>query len=144
METKITIPKIIAVLGGAFLLYVLVSNGTPSKTTNGGYIDEGDNDIINEPLSIANTLHEAMRGNDWNESDKQELIFSTLGNLTSVQFGQVFKAFGLRQYNTVLKNDLVPIGGWYNLTKHGLKTWLKNELSGSMYVQLKNKFKKYL
>ena len=145
MTTTVSIPKIIAGLGLGILAYVIISNNDPKGTTaNGGYIDEGDSNVINEPLAIANTLHEAMRGNDWNETDKQEVIFSTIGSLSSVQVGQVVKAFGMRPYNTVLKNDYVLYGDFYKLTKHGLKTWLKNELSGSMYLQLKNKFPKYL
>lgn len=145
MENTTYIPKIVAGLGLGFLLYVIVSNTNPkaqNSGSNGQYIDEGDSNPINEALSIANTLHEAMRGINYSDTDKNEVILTTLSTLNNIQFAQVIKAFGFRGYNTILGNDSSVIG--YTLTKYPLKAWLKYELKQSIYNQLKNKFPKYL
>lgn len=140
MENTNHIPKIIAGVGVLFLLYVIINTSNPnnqSSGSNGGYIDEGDNSTTSDPKYIADNLHDAMKGINYNNTEKNEVIMTELAPLSQAFFAKVIQAFGRRTYNPYSGNE-------WGFVKHPLKTWLQSELSKPIYNQLKQKFPKYL
>ena len=125
---------------GVYFLTKTNKNGTSILGSGGGYIDEGDSNMI--PIfsakQKAGALYEAMR---YSGTDEQT-IFEQLSGVTQKQFGLISQAFGLRSYNTWIGNTSAVIG--QTLPKLSLKTWLKEELSDEDYKLLRKKFPMYL
>lgn len=128
----------VVILGlGVYFLTKTNKNGSSVLGGNKKYIDEGDVNLV--PAFSASQkvalLYDAM--NRYNGTD-ETLIFETLTSVTQAQFGQIVKAFGLKNYNRILGYN--TIGG----TKLPLKTWLKEELNDADYNLLRKKFPLYL
>ncbi len=145
-STKIIGASILLVTGlGLFFL----NKGKNNTTTSGsGYLDDVNNDpALFSPKQVADALYYAMKDTGkslfssagFSVGTERDVIFETLSNVTATQFNSVVKAFGLLPYNTYLGNQI-----GINLTKYGLKTWLKNELPTKDYLLLKNKYPKNL
>lgn len=131
MNLQPHIPKIVLGVGVGVVLLSLVT----TNKNNPNY-DSGDSN--NQPSTItdqeakqkADTLYEAMNGMGTDE----DMIFATLTGLTVADYNKVDSAFGYRSYNTYTGTST---GG---INKYPLKTWLKEELSSSDYITLKNNF----
>ena len=142
MTTKkkvIIVTVSVVILGlGAYLLTKPDKNG---KSILGGkgkkFIDEGDVNLIPafSASQKSSLLYEAM--NRYGKADRT-LIFETLTDVTQAQFGLINKAFGLKNYNSILGYNT------YGGSKVPLKTWLKDQLSADDYKLLRNKFPLYL
>lgn len=123
---------------GIYFLTKKGKNGTsiigPKKPK---YIDEGD--INSVPIFSASQkvtlLYEAM--NKYNGTDETK-IFEALTDVSQSQFGLINKAFGLKNYNSIVGYN--TIGG----SKSSLKTWLREELNDADYSLLRKKFPIYL
>ncbi|RUT67730.1 hypothetical protein D0817_24825 [Flavobacterium cupreum] len=128
----------VVILGlGVYFLTKTNKNGSSVLGGNKKYIDEGDVNLVpafSAPQKVA-LLYDAM--NRYNGTD-ETLIFETLTSVSQAQFGQIVKAFGLKNYNRILGYN--TIGG----TKLPLKTWLKEELNDADYNLLRKKFPLYL
>lgn len=134
----IVVTASVVILGlGVYFLTKTNKNGSSVLGGNKKYIDEGDVNLV--PAFSASQkvalLYDAM--NRYNGTD-ETLIFETLTSVTQAQFGQIVKAFGLKNYNRILGYN--TIGG----TKLPLKTWLKEELNDADYNLLRKKFPLYL
>lgn len=134
----IVVTASVVILGlGVYFLTKTNKNGSSILGGNKKYIDEGDVNLV--PVFSASQkvalLYDAM--NRYNGTD-ETLIFETLTSVTQAQFGQIVKAFGLKNYNRILGYN--TIGG----TKLPLKTWLKEELNDADYNLLRKKFPLYL
>lgn len=140
------IPKIVAGAGfvvGTIFGVLAITKGNSKSTNNSKYLDDpGATDPSFDPKQIANDIHQIMRVVNWTNGDKNQIILTAFTGLSQSQFAQVVKAFGLRNYNTVTGSDSTPFGLFQ--TKQPLKVWLKEEMSTSDYLLLKDKFKKYL
>ena len=126
----------LGVIAGAVLLYFLLrkspeSGGTTDPTNNTG--GTGSTTVFNAK-SVADNLFFYM---DKFGTDEEEII-SELTNVNQAQFGQVFTAFGKKNYNSWTGgNDL---GG----SPQNLKVWLREELSDYYYNLLKLKYPSHL
>ena len=131
----------IAAIGLSLGVYFLSKPNKNGKSILGGktpkYIDEGDINLIPvfSARKKAGLLYEAM--NRYRTSDKT-LIFETLTDVTQAQFGLINKAFGLKNYNSLLGYDT------YGGSKVSLKAWLTDQLSTDNYSLLRKKFPIYL
>lgn len=126
----------LGVIAGGILLYFLLrkspeNGGTTDPTNNTG----GTGNTIFDAKSIADNLFFHMDGFGTDE----EAIISELTNINQSQFGQIFTAFGKRNYNSWTGGD--DIGG----SPQNLKFWLREELSDYYYDNLlKLKYPSYL
>ena len=75
--------------------------------------------------------------NKYNGTDETK-IFEALTDVSQSQFGLINKAFGLKNYNSIVGYN--TIGG----SKSSLKTWLREELNDADYSLLRKKFPIYL
>lgn len=140
-STKIIIALLLtsASVGAYFVLK------NPNKNKKRLLVDNPEFNTVNNfsAITVSKQLYEAMR----NTGTDEDIVFETLTGLSENQFRLVINAFGLKPYNTVLGNQKTLIGSdvfGYKLPKHGLKSWLKNELSNEKYKLLKINFPKYL
>ena len=126
------------VVAGLGLLYFLVvkkndnSGGSQDPTGNGGYIPSIPSFSAQK---VATALYEDMK----DMGTEEEAILEVLKYVNATQFSQVVNSFGNLNYNLTTGdqrnyNPLSP------LTKHGLKVWLKNELSAQEYAILRTKY----
>ncbi|MFN3753310.1 hypothetical protein [Flavobacterium sp.] len=116
---------------------------TRKKTETGTYSEPTGNGTVNAPtfnaVTVMNKLLNAMKTTGTDEA----AIFKALTNVNQTQFGQVVKAFGIRQYNSTMGNQInyFPV---YQLPYVNLKGWLENELSDENYSSLQKKYPNYL
>jgi hypothetical protein len=133
-------------------LYFLNRKGT-LQSNKKVYLDDDPNygtNIVFNPKSIADTLYEAMKSTGKSSGSSvglsigtdKEVVFELLTGVSERQFGSIIKAFGLKAYNKLTGNQQFLI--WQTLTKYGLKTWLKEELTVKDYALLRRKYPKYL
>jgi hypothetical protein len=120
-----------AVLLTGVIVFLIVkkkdnSGASDDPTGNNG---NGSNQVPFNALSIADSLHNAMKDIGTDES----AIFNALQGVNASQFVEVVTAFGLRKYNSWLGND---VGG----SVQPLKVWLSEELSTDEYKTLKLKY----
>ena len=136
-STKIIGSILIAgTLVGAFFINRMGNSGSPKVGLLPDDPEKGG--LAFNPKLIASQLYEAMKSSGTDE----DLVFETLTNVNQNQFGLVVKAFGLKPYNRYTGNQMGVIG--ISLPKIPLKSWLKEELSSSMYKELRYKYPKYL
>jgi hypothetical protein len=117
------------------------------------YLDDNPNfgtSVIFNPKSIADTLYEALKSTGKSSGSSvglsigtdKEVVFDLLSEVSERQFGSIIRAFGLKAYNKISGNQQFLI--WQTMTKYGLKTWLKEELTVKDYALLRRKYPKYL
>ena len=139
--------KYLVYAGAAFLvvggLYWYTSTGAESggssidPTGNGGQLPESNTTAFNAK-KVADELYEAMR---YVGTDKPA-ITASLRNISQIQFGQVYAAFGTRFYNKTTGNTTEYL--FQTIKKENLKTWLYNEVDTEFYNTWKLKYPKYL
>lgn len=132
----------LAIAGGLYMLYKIYTadnGGTPWDPTGNTSPNPHVGSNFNA-AKVANDLYEAMRYSGTDE----EAIMQTLRYVTQDQFAKVVVAFGEKQYNRTLGNQINPTAWFTELPFVGLAGWLKNELSNSEYHTLKLKYPKYL
>lgn len=113
----------------AALAFVLPKKDATGKEPSYDDEDSGGNFT---PQQVANSLLEAMKGLGTDEA----AIIEALTPVASEQmFAQVFDAFGVKSYLTIMP----PF-----VTQGDLKHWLKSELSTGEYNRLKGKYPNYL
>lgn len=139
MENKKLIPISIGVLGlGVLLLALTKANSSKSKI----YLDQNYTSGLVNAKQIAEELYKAMKEMNFTNTQKREVIFTSLTGVTPRDFQGIVKAFGFRYYNPITGNTYFAF--WQTPQKHPLKTWLKEELSTSDYQLLKSKYPKQL
>ncbi len=139
------LPKIIVATGILSVVYAFISVGKGKNALNnyGKYLPEDGSDIFPiDAKNIATTIHEIMRVTNWSNTDKNKIVFEALQPLSTAQFAQVIKSFGLKYYNPRIGDDLTYFG--FKPTKYSLPFWLKSELNNNEYSTLKTRFSKYL
>lgn len=134
--------------GAGVVLYLVFGNKFDNSAAGAASDPTGNGGVLNPTGSfnaknIANDLYENMLSSGFasflnpNERDN---IFNLLKSVSAPQFAQVVTAFGAKQYNTTLGNQLNPIGFVSELPFYGLKIWLKKELVDSDYNLLRKKY----
>ena len=126
-----------AAMLAAYIIYRVASkkvdnSGSPYDITGNGSTTPASANF--SAASVAAVLYEAMRYIGTDEAK----ILNALKPLNAAQFQQVITAFGSRNYNTTTGNTTEYL--WNHIGKHPLHVWLKNELSGSEYKLLQQKF----
>lgn len=129
---------LLAIIGGYFLFFNKkdTSSGAIDPTGNNG--NAGGSTNVFNAFNVATDIYNAMRtmGTD------EETVITLLKTVSQVQFGEVFKAFGILPYNTVTGNQLFAWG--QSVTKYDLKKWLFEELSTTEYNNLRRKYPNFL
>lgn len=129
----------LGIAGVILVIYLLIkpasdpTSGLPTNdpTQYGTHID---------PKKIASALYDAMKDIGTDEAEIQTL----LKGVTESQFGAIITAFGTKQYNATLGNQINP-GSWFSqLPFKNLQFWLKNELATETYATLRLKYPKFL
>lgn len=119
------------ILLASVLLYFLLSKNPDSGASEDPTQNSG---IPFDPKMIASNLLLYM--DKWG-TDEEEII-AELSNINQTQFGQVFTAFGKKNYNSWTGGD--DYGG----SLQNLKYWLREELSDFYYDSLKLKYPNFL
>lgn len=138
MESDKIIGYSVLALGVGVVIFAIVSTSKSKKSQS--YLDAptaGSNQSFNAK-KIAETLYDAMKGINFTNDEKNDIVFSTLTGINQTQFGEIFKAFGSRRYNTITGQASTGI------YSYNLRTWLKEELSASSFRQLQESYPKYL
>lgn len=138
MESEKIIGYSVLALGIGTVIFAITSGSKAKKSQI--YLDAstgGTNALFNAK-KIAETLYDAMKGINFTNDEKNDIIFSALTGINQAQFGLVFKAFGSRRYNTYTGQSATGI------YSYNLRTWLKEELSASSFRQLQESYPKYL
>lgn len=106
-------------------------NGNTGNTGNSG----NSGATVFNAKKVAETLYNAMRemGTD------ERRVINTLRYVSPIQFNEVFRAFGTRQYNKSLGNQY-NLNPFSQLPFENLQVWLENELSVAEYDNLKRKY----
>lgn len=135
--------KIATVAGVSVLLLGTTLLLTRKKTEKGTYTDPTGNGPTNAPTFNANTVMNKLLDAMKTTGTDEAAIFKALTNVNQTQFGLVVKAFGIRQYNSTMGNQInyFPV---YQLPYVNLQGWLENELSDENYSTLQQKYPNYL
>lgn len=135
--------KILAYTAGGLLAVTSIFLLTRNKTEKGNYSEPTGNGSVNAPTFNANTVMNKLLDAMKTTGTDEQAIFKALTNVNQTQFGQVVKAFGIRQYNATFGNQInyFPV---YQLPYVNLKGWLRNELSDENYSTLQKKYPNYL